>query len=115
MKLHCTDDDAQEHAMSYEIVWEFRLATASAAGFEQAYGPGGAWAQLFRQAPGFIETSLLRDAEIDGRYLTVDRWDLREAFDNFKRRFANEYSALDTKLEGLASSERRLGAFDTLG
>jgi len=100
--------------MSYEIVWEFRLAAARAAEFEQAYGPEGAWVQLFRQAPGFIETRLLRDTDIEGRYLTVDCWNSREAFDDFKHRFAKEYGALDTKLEGLASSEMRLGAFDTM-
>lgn len=101
--------------MSYEIVWEFRLPAARAAAFEQAYGPEGVWVQLFRRAPGFIETRLLRDAEDEERYLTVDRWNSREAFDAFKHRFAAEYGAQDQELEGLAWSETRIGAFDSIG
>ncbi|WP_201316375.1 antibiotic biosynthesis monooxygenase family protein [Dyella sp. EPa41] len=100
--------------MSYDIVWEFRLAAAHAARFEQAYGPEGAWVELFRHAPGFIETRLLRDAEDETRYLTVDRWESRDAFEDFKRRFATEYRTLDAQLEGLALSETRLGAFDAI-
>ncbi|MDG2538206.1 antibiotic biosynthesis monooxygenase [Dyella jiangningensis] len=100
--------------MSYDIVWEFRPAAERALEFEQAYGPEGAWVRLFRHAPGFIETRLLRDTEEPTRYLTVDRWESRHAFDDFKRRFATEYRTLDVQLEGLARSETRLGAFDTM-
>lgn len=100
--------------MSHEIVWEFRVSTARTAEFEQAYGSEGDWARLFRSAPGFIETRLLRDTENEGRYLTVDRWESREAFDHFKHRYATQYSELDTQLEGIAWSETRLGAFDTV-
>lgn len=100
--------------MSYDIMWEFRLPAERAAEFEQAYGPEGAWTRLFRHAPGFIETRLLRDAEDQTRYLTMDRWESRDAFDDFKRRFATEYRTLDAQLEGLAQTETRLGAFDTM-
>lgn len=79
----------------------------------EAYGSDGPWAQLFRRAPGFIETRLLHDMEDAGRYLTVDRWASHEAFEAFRRDFAADYSTLDRQLEGLASLETRLGAFDT--
>ncbi|AHX16372.1 hypothetical protein CH75_15085 [Dyella jiangningensis] len=100
--------------MSYDIVWEFRLAAGRASAFEQAYGPEGAWVRLFRHAPGFIETRLLRDTDEPTRYLTMDRWESRDAYDDFTRRFAAEYRTLDAQLEGLARSETRLGAFDTM-
>ena len=83
--------------MSYEIVREFPLATACAAEFEKACGPHGGLGAVVPAS-----TRLHRDP-------TVDRWDSRKAFDNFRPRFANEYSALDTKSEDLASLERRLG------
>lgn len=100
--------------MSYAIVWEFLVPEAQRAAFEAAYGPDGPWAQLFRRAPGFFEVKLLRSPESAGRYLTIDRWESAVAFENFKSRFANEYQALDRQLEGLASSEVRIGAFDDL-
>lgn len=99
--------------MSYDIVWEFRVPPARRAEFEDAYGPEGPWARLFRRAPGFIETRLLHDVDDAGRYLTVDRWESRDAFEGFKHRFDAEYGALDQRLEGLALSEIRLGAFGT--
>ena len=49
-------------------------------GFERAYGADGEWAQFFRQGPGYVGTELLRDVEIPGRYLVVDRWESAEAY-----------------------------------
>lgn len=100
--------------MSYAIVWEFLVPEAQRADFEAAYGPRGPWAQLFGRAPGFLEVQLLRSPESVGRYLTIDRWQSAVAFENFKSNFAREYHALDQQLEGLASSEVRLGAFDDI-
>jgi len=100
--------------MSYAIIWEFLVPGAQRTAFEAAYGPDGLWAQLFRQAPGFLETELLRSPESAGRYLTIDRWESVVAFENFKHHFAKDYHALDQELEGLASSEVRLGAFDDM-
>lgn len=99
--------------MSYDIVWEFRVSITRKAQFVEAYRSDGPWAQLFRRAPGFIETRLLQDMEDAGRYLTVDRWESHAAFETFKRDFTADYNALDEQLEGLASLEVRLGAFGT--
>src|SRR5581483_10942523 len=52
-------------------------------GFERAYGADGEWAQFFRHGPGYIGTELLRDVEIPGRYLVVDRWESAEAYNAF--------------------------------
>jgi hypothetical protein len=97
--------------MSYDIVWEFRVPSASRSDFEKAYGPDGPWAALFRKATAFIEVRLLRCSEHDERYLTIDRWDTQAAFDSFRCDFAEEYELLDTRLAGLTSSETRIGAF----
>jgi len=99
--------------MSYNIVWEFRVPVEHKAKFMEAYASNGPWAQLFRRAPGFIETRLLQDTEDVERHLTVDCWESRSAFDAFKVDFAEDYNALDQRLEGMASSEVRLGAFDS--
>jgi len=99
--------------MSYDIVWEFHVPLTRKAQFVEAYRSDGPWAQLFRRASGFIETRLLQDTEVAGRYLTVDRWESCAAFEAFKRDFAADYNALDEQLEGLALLETRLGAFDT--
>ena len=60
----------------------------------------------------FIVVKLLRRDDQAGRYLTIDRWASVTAFEDFKRSFAVECQALDSQLEGLASTEVRIGAFE---
>lgn len=100
--------------MSYAIVWEFLVPEDQTASFEAAYGPDGPWSRLFAHAPGFLEVKLLRSHDGAGRYLTIDRWQSANAFENFKSQFAKEYRELDQRLEGLASSEVHLGSFDEM-
>ena len=59
---------------SAAIVWEFLISKESRLEFESIYGPGGPWAELFRQSPNYLGTELLRDLSRPGRYLTIDRW-----------------------------------------
>ena len=96
--------------MSYVILWTYEVAPEQAEAFRAAYGADGAWAQLFARAPGFIGTELYADAD---RYLTIDRWDSRQAFEAFHRDHGPAYRALDAQMERLTRSETRLGAFTT--
>lgn len=45
----------------YAYLWEFQARAGRQEEFERHYGPDGAWVTLFRKAPGYIETLLLRD------------------------------------------------------
>jgi heme-degrading monooxygenase HmoA len=99
--------------MAYIIIWEFRVASTDVAAFEEAYGPDGTWSTLFAKADGFIDVELLRSAEEEGRYVSIDRWASMRAFDSFKIAFQGEYAALDDKLEGITGSEKRVGAFES--
>ena len=52
------------------IVWRYAAAPGAEARFAEIYGPEGDWARLFRRAPGYVRTELLRDAE--GGFATID-------------------------------------------
>lgn len=93
-------------------LWEFQVEADKEADFLANYGPEGSWAQLFRQSSDYIETLLLHDKTIPGRYLTLDRWKTREGHDAFRADFAAQYARLDADCERLTVSERSLGAFD---
>jgi quinol monooxygenase YgiN len=95
------------------IVWEFRIEQVKRGAFEKAYGAAGAWAALFAKSDGCMGTELLRDENDPGRYLTIDRWVSSEHFGRFKEAFGDAYEALDRKLEGLSTSEVKIGAFET--
>ena len=97
--------------MTYVLLWEFEVRPTAAVEFERRYGPDGAWAALFREAPDYIGTALLRDDGQPARYLTIDRWRSRQAYDAFRSANAGRYGALDEECEHLTTSERILGAF----
>lgn len=92
------------------ILWEFRVRPGSEPAFEAAYGANGDWARLFRKAPGYLGTELLRAAQ-EGRYLTVDRWASRAEFEAFRDAHRQEYGALDARCEELTIAETPMGTF----
>jgi heme-degrading monooxygenase HmoA len=83
-------------------------------GFEKAYGPEGDWAQFFGTGAGFIGTELLRDVESAGRYVVVDRWETREAYNAFVAANKDEYMRRvdDTAFHHV--QELRLGTFESV-
>lgn len=93
------------------ILWEFEVKPETAIRFESAYGPGGGWARLFAQSPAYIETLLLRDIHRPGVYLTLDRWQSREAYEQFRQSHAAEYFALDAQCAELTLREVHLASF----
>ncbi len=96
----------------YEIFWEYEVRPEQVAAFERLYGADGEWARLFRQADGCVETLLFRDTDRPTRYLTVDRWQSRAAFDAFVEATSSAYAALDRQGDALTVRERRVGVVD---
>jgi heme-degrading monooxygenase HmoA len=96
----------------YVYIWSFEVNPLSEPEFERTYGREGAWVQLFRHAPGYLETDLLRDLETPGRYLTIDRWESRQAFERFHQRFRSEFERLDRLCESLTRREVLVGHFE---
>jgi hypothetical protein len=80
--------------------------------FEKAYEPDGDWVQLFRQDHRYHGTRLLREVGAERVNVTMDCWESREAYEEFRNKQAAEYTALDQKCEGLMLSERHLGEFE---
>jgi len=94
----------------YRIVWEFEPDPARVVEFERDYGSEGAWASLFRRGAGYLGTELFRSATDPGRYLTVDRWTSRAAYDAFRGTFGADYAALDAQCEAWTRTERLVAA-----
>ena len=108
----------------YLIVWEFQVTGARRAEFERAYGPEGDWAAFFQRSDAYRGAELLHAQRDDdgpveaagdlGYYWTIDRWDSRDAYEDFNERFDAEYAALDTRLAALCDLEVCLGKFETV-
>jgi len=95
----------------FVVVWQFEVAEEKIAAFEAAYGPEGAWAQLFRSSQNYLGTELLRDAYVPGAYLTMDRWASEDDFRAFRKEHDSEYEVLDRACDALTSRENRIGAY----
>jgi len=94
------------------ILWTYRVKPECIGTFETIYSSEGEWVELFRQAPGFLGTELLRQS--GGRYATIDRWSEPADFDRFKARFAPAYEALDRRCTALTLEEEFVGIFEVL-
>ena len=98
----------------YLIAWQFRPKEGAERQFETAYGPNGVWAKLFMQGEGFIATELSRDLQHPRRYLTLDFWASKEAYEQFRTEHVAEYKEIDVQCEELTEQETELGRFERL-
>jgi heme-degrading monooxygenase HmoA len=97
----------------FVVLWMFEAKAGAEADFARVYGPEGDWARLFRRGPGYLATELVRDLEVARRFVTIDRWESRDAFHQFKAATHGEYEALDARCRPLTRSQRLIGHFET--
>lgn len=96
-----------------QVVWQFIVKERTVDRFLQAYGPDGAWSRLFREHPGFLGTTLLRDVANPRRFLTIDAWETPSHRDRMLSLARDEYSSLDDLFAGLTESEVEIGVFES--
>jgi heme-degrading monooxygenase HmoA len=94
-----------------EIVSEFVVKEEARGQFELAYGPGGAWSQLFARSPGFRGTTLLRDTRDPRRYLAIDLWDVEAEREQALVEHKTEYARLEAAFDEWAESRTEVGVF----
>lgn len=95
-------------------LWRYQVESAKRGEFVKHYHADGSWAQLFRQAPGYLGTQLWADEKTPGVYYTADYWRDRSAFANFQKSFRAQYETLDAEFENLTLGEEFLGAGDSV-
>jgi len=93
------------------IALVFAYETDDPAAFEEVYRDDGPWAAFFATGEGFVGTELLRDLEQSGRYVVVDRWQSREAYNAFVEHHREEYMRRVDETAYLYRQELRLGTF----
>ena len=97
------------------IALVFAYETDDAAPFEDVYGPDGEWAQFFREgrrlssAPSCCATS-----SMPGRYVVVDRWESREAYNEFVEQHREEYMRRVDETAFHYRQELRFGTFENV-
>jgi hypothetical protein len=97
-----------------EIVWEYIVKEEARGHFELAYGPGGAWSELFARSPGFRGITVLRDTDNPRRYLTVDIWDAAGQREQALAECEAETAELEAALGEWTESRTAVGTFRVL-
>ena len=97
-----------------EIVWEYEIKEEARGFFELAFGPGGAWSNLFASAPGYRGTTLLRGTENVGHYLCLDLWDTLPQQKQWLAEHPSELAKLEADFVRWTLSRRELGVFTAL-
>jgi heme-degrading monooxygenase HmoA len=95
-----------------EVFYRYRVHPQQVRAFEHAYGPTGPWVEMFRQHPGFRRTRLFRHKSEPQIYITIDVWDSKESYDQFRAMYADEYNRLDAQLSLLKLEEHLLGYYE---
>ena len=96
----------------YVYIWEFIVSAEHAGAFERCYGPSGDWVQLFRRAAGYLRTELHRDRSQPLRFITIDHWESKEAWEAFRATFTEEFEALDDTCGAWTTHEAEIGRFE---
>jgi heme-degrading monooxygenase HmoA len=89
----------------------FTYWVEDAEAFERVYGPDGEWAAFFRGGEGYLGTELL--ASDGGRYLLIDRWASRAAYEAFLAAHGEEYERRSAETAALYVREEKVGEFET--
>jgi heme-degrading monooxygenase HmoA len=95
-----------------EIIWTYRVHPERVAEFQRFYNSDGVWAALFRRAPEYRGTTLLRDQDDPLRFATVDCWDSLHAFEAFMDKHKAEYEQIDAACARFTTEETRIGSFE---
>ena len=95
----------------FVILWEFEVKPGNENRFEKAYGPAGAWVQLFQRHPHFRGTQLLQDPSRPQWYFTVDFWESQASYREFLGRYRSDYQELDDSFRELALQQRHIVSF----
>lgn len=95
-----------------EVLYRYRVHPAQAKAFEHAYGAAGPWAKSFAASPGFRRTRLFQHRSEPGIYVSIDVWETKADFDNFRREHAEAYARLDRELHLLYLEEHLLGYYE---
>jgi heme-degrading monooxygenase HmoA len=96
----------------YRIVWEYDAAPQHLEEFEDVYGPNGRWVEFFRRSPDYISTELFRCTSAPQRFVTLDTWRSRPAYESFRKTYSEQYAELDDWCRRLTAHERMLGMVD---
>lgn len=96
----------------FVTLWEFEVKQGCEELFEAAYGREGEWVRLFGRDGRYLGTRLLREVGRERVYVTLDEWESRDAYEEFREKWAAEYTAIDKRCEEMTVREAQFSEFE---
>lgn len=96
------------------ILWKYRVKPGQEEVFIKEYGTTGPWAKFFTGKPGFLGTELIRSADGNGDFVTIDTWESKSLYAACLRDHAAEYREIDARGQGLTDAETKIGEYELL-
>ena len=96
------------------IALVFSYEVTEPAEFERSTGPRASGRSSSAPGAGYIGTELLRDVEHPDRYLVIDRWESREAYNAFVEAHRDEYMRRVDETAFHYDQELRFGTFESV-
>jgi len=96
----------------YRLVWEFDAKPERVDDFEKVYSLDGRWTTFFKLSPDYLGTELYKHTGHKHKFIAVDVWRSRIAYEAFRKSNAAEYATLDEWCRQLLDHERMLGVTD---
>ncbi|HJW96737.1 MAG TPA: antibiotic biosynthesis monooxygenase [archaeon] len=91
-------------------IWEFHVKEGCERQFEAMNRRN--WPNFFMSSPHYRSTDIAKNLENSRIYLTVDKWDSREDFEEFKKAHRSEYDTIDSIHKELYESAKHVGWID---
>jgi heme-degrading monooxygenase HmoA len=67
---------------------------------------------IIQKSMGYLGTELLQKTDPPLCFLTIDRWESKQAYEIFLTHWKEEYKTLDAQCEGLTKQESMLGMWN---
>lgn len=98
----------------YTIIWEYHVKPEKKKEFEKLYGVSGEWVKFFETDDDYFESELIKDVHKPDRYVTIDYWIDKKAYEHFRNQHNEKYQELDLKGASYTVKEKQIGEFESL-
>lgn len=94
------------------VLNEFHVKEEHIPAFETEFGSAGTRSETLQKGEGFMSTELMKDGANKRRFITIDRWISKDAYEDFQIEFENESAEVAKLGENMLEKQQLIGAFE---
>ena len=91
------------------IAWKYIIKPKFRNEYIDTYKENGKWSRLFKRSESYKYSKLFQ--KDNAEYLLIDAWESEETYNNFKKKYSEEYQLLCNDTDSLYESEEKIGEY----